>query len=647
MSTPETLTEGAPASKLAPWENPADKQQPDNQPKLRLMNSLTRQKEDFVTMDGSNRILWYMCGPTVYAESHMGHARTYLGFDILSRILQHYFGYDVTLIMNITDIDDKIIERANERGMTHSELSRKYEAEFHRDMRDMNVRPPTLLTRVTEYMPQITDYIKKIVDNGLAYESNGSVYFDVQAFEAKPNMHYCKLAPEQIENAQLLAEGEGKLTQDFFSDKRSPRDFALWKKSKANEPQWESPWGPGRPGWHIECSVMASDVLEKHGATRMDIHSGGVDLKFPHHDNEMAQAEAHCGETQWVNYFVHSGHLHIQGLKMSKSLKNFITIQQALEINSARQIRLLFLRHKYNAPMDYGDNTMQHAMAMDRHFVEFFLNSKAALRQHSLDGPQAWNEAAYQLQHELGVAQHKVDTALRDDMDTPTALQALQELTSATNRYMATESAVVGLVVRNVASYVTRIFRIFGLMEDEPLGFSEGTGASAGANREQVLEPVLDALMNFRTQVRAQARNKDVTGVLQECDKFRDEILPALGIRLEDKDGGSVWKLEDPAELLRQREAERLRKEEEQGKKAAEAARKEAEKSVPPSEWFRQMHIDDTNEPLYSQFDELGVPTHDSKGEPLSKSQSKKVQKEFKNRQNKYEKYLKSKRLAS
>jgi cysteinyl-tRNA synthetase len=271
------------------------------------MNSLTRNKEKFITMDGSHHVHWYMCGPTVYAPSHMGHARTYLGFDIIRRILENYFHYHVTLIMNITDIDDKIILRSNEQNIPHLQLSQQFEAEFHEDMRQLGVLQPNVVTRVTEYMDEIVKYIDTILQKGFAYESNGSVYFDVLAFEAAPDTHYCKLAPEQIQNAALLEEGEGKLSQDYASDKKSPRDFALWKKSKDHEPRWDSPWGPGRPGWHIECSVMATDVLQKlnQGNPKMDIHSGGIDLKFPHHDNEMAQAEAHSGCTQWVNYFVH------------------------------------------------------------------------------------------------------------------------------------------------------------------------------------------------------------------------------------------------------------------------------------------------------------------------------------------------------
>ena len=579
----------------------------------------------------------------------MGHARTYLGFDIIRRILTDYFGYHVTLIMNITDIDDKIIERSAEQGLHHLELSQHFEAEFHKDMADLQVLPPTVLTRVTEYMTEIVNYIQRIVEKGLAYESNGSVYFHVEAFEQVEGMHYCKLAPEQVGNAELLAEGEGKLTQDFVSDKKSPRDFALWKKSKEGEPKWESPWGLGRPGWHIECSVMASDVLQKLvGVSKMDIHSGGIDLKFPHHDNEMAQAEAECGESQWVNYFIHAGHLHIKGLKMSKSLKNFITIQQALEINSARQIRLLFLLHAYNAQMDYGDNTMTHALETEKRFVEFFHNVKACLRANDFRKPQKWSAETFQLQKTLNEAMTKVDAALRDDFDTPTVMAVLVDLVKATNVYMESSSGgtVIGLVVRNVASYITRIFKVFGLITDDSIGFAASSSEGSG-DREEVLGPVLDALMDFRSAVRDKARQKDVGGILGECDAFRDEKLPPLGIRLEDKADGSVWKLaSDPAELIRemeQKQAEAARKAEEKATREAEAAKKEALNKLSPEEFMKQLTLEDGTTPMYSKFDaDSGLPTHDAEGEPLNKNQTKKVQKLFKTQQTKYDKYMKS-----
>jgi len=624
---------------------------------LNMMNSLTREKEPFVTMDGDRHVRWYMCGPTVYDASHMGHARTYLGFDIIRRILTNYFGYNVTLCMNITDIDDKIIDRANTRGISITELSRKYEQEFHEDMEQLNVLPPDVLTRVTEYMDDIVTYINDIIVKGLAYESNGSVYFAVEEFSSAANHQYCKLCPEQVNNAELLAEGEGKLTQEFTSDKRSPRDFALWKKSKSGEPSWSSPWGEGRPGWHIECSVMASDVFTQMGIPdgRMDIHSGGVDLKFPHHDNEMAQAEAHSGCAQWVNYFVHSGHLHIQGLKMSKSLKNFITIRQALEINTARQIRFCFLKHQYNAPMDYGDNTLRGAMDTEKKFVEFFHNVKAALRNAGglvSDQAQRWGDEEFALDAATTACMKMVDKAFRDDFDTPGVLTALSDLIKDMNKYLeAVEISdthkVIALVVRRAGLFVTKILKVLGLIPDNSgveMGFPfDGTD---DVNREEALAPILDVLMSFRSTVRDAARAKDMKGVLTACDEFRDDDLPPLGIRLEDKTGTSVWKLEDAAKLVLEREqaiAQKLQKEEEKRKAVEIAKLKEEAAKISPIEYMTQILIDVENIKVkkYSKFGEDGMPTHFHDGEELKKNQLKTAKKEFSAQKKANDKYMK------
>ena len=587
----------------------------------------------------------------------MGHARTYLGFDIIRRILVSYFGYDVTLVMNITDLDDKIIKRANEQNIPCSELSQKFEAEFHDDMQNLNVSPPDILTRVTEYMPKIVTYIDEIVEKKLAYESNGSVYFNVDAFSQTEGMNYGKLAPESIGNSDLLAEGEGN-ANEHTGDKRSSKDFALWKRSKEGEPTWDSPWGPGRPGWHIECSVMASDIFSQIASSdeigqinieagKMDIHSGGVDLKFPHHENEMAQAEAHSGCTQWVNYFVHSGHLHIDGFKMSKSLKNFITIQQALEINTARQMRMCFLLHKYNAPMDYGDNTMTHAVLREKFFSDFFQNVKAILRSTPIITSQAWDERAKILQNDIQQAKKAVNDALCDDFDTPTTFSVLSNLVKTVNKYLENNDHIVSLLIRNAAIFITKMFRIFGLIPDGSGGGEIGWSVTGSDNAgvEDSLTPILDALMEFRSNVRDKARSKDSQGVLAECDAFRDVNLPPLGVRLEDKATGSVWKLMDPKDI-EQLEEEKKRKEQEKVEAMMAAKKLQEQKNalnkLTPEEFMKTLTIDADGKEIakYSKFDESGMPTHFHTGEPLNKNQGKKAAKEFQGQKKKYEKYL-------
>ena len=229
-------------------------------PKLKVLNSFTNTKDEFVPSN-PNQITWYTCGPTVYDESHMGHARTYVSFDIIRRIMTDYFGYNIKLVMNITDIDDKIIRKAIEAKVDFTEISRKYETEFLNDMKRLNVSLPDVITRVSEYVPEIVAFIETIIANGYAYESNGSVYFDVKKYSESPDHTYAKLEPTSVNNKELLAEGEGVLTNVEASEKRYEADFALWKKSKPEEPKWKSPWGEGRPGWHIECSAMAASIF--------------------------------------------------------------------------------------------------------------------------------------------------------------------------------------------------------------------------------------------------------------------------------------------------------------------------------------------------------------------------------------------------
>ncbi|ERE81061.1 cysteinyl-tRNA synthetase, cytoplasmic [Cricetulus griseus] len=678
--------------------------------KLRLYNSLTRNKDVFIPQDGK-KVTWYCCGPTVYDASHMGHARSYISFDILRRVLRDYFQYDVFYCMNITDIDDKIIRRARQNYLFEqyreqkpsaaqllkdvhaalkpfsvklsettdpdkrqmleriqnsvklatepleqamhsgpsgeevesrvqvlleeakdllsdwldstggsevtdnsifSKLPKFWEEEFHRDMEALNVLPPDVLTRVSEYVPEIVDFVQKIVDNGYGYASNGSVYFDTAKFAASEKHSYGKLVPEAVGDQKALQEGEGDLSisSDRLSEKRSPNDFALWKASKPGEPSWPCPWGKGRPGWHIECSAMAGTLL---GAS-MDIHGGGFDLRFPHHDNELAQSEAYFENDCWVRYFLHTGHLTIAGCKMSKSLKNFITIKDALKKHSARQLRLAFLMHSWKDTLDYSCNTMESALQYEKFMNEFFLNVKDILRAPvDITGQfEKWEAEEVELNKNFYDKKTAVHEALCDNIDTRTVMEEMRALVSQCNLYMAARKAERRrpnrALLESIAMYLTRMLKIFGAIEEEsPLGFPVG-GPGTNLNLESTIMPYLQILSEFREGVRKIAREKKVLEVLQLSDALRDDILPELGVRFEDHEGlPTVVKLVDRDTLLKEKE-EKKRAEEEKRRKKEEAARRKQEQEaaklakmkIAPSEMF----LSETDK--YSKFDENG-----------------------------------------
>uniref|UniRef100_A0A3P9CKB4 Cysteine--tRNA ligase, cytoplasmic n=1 Tax=Maylandia zebra TaxID=106582 RepID=A0A3P9CKB4_9CICH len=721
-----------------PWSPPAG----TDVPQLRLYNSLTRAKELFVPQKG-NKVTWYCCGPTVYDASHMGHARSYISFDILRRILRDYFKYDVIYCMNITDIDDKIIKRARQNYLldqykekqpqaaqilqdvlsartpfqaqlasttdpdkkqmlerldsavtaslqplqaameskaadevirplvllenskdlladwldkqfgSHvtensifSLLPKYWEEDYHKDMKALNVLPPDVLTRVSEYVPEIVEFVRKIVSNGYGYESNGSVYFDTLKFDSSPQHSYAKLVPEAVGDQKALQEGEGDLSisAERLSEKKSPNDFALWKASKPGEPSWGSPWGKGRPGWHIECSAMAGSILGES----MDIHGGGFDLRFPHHDNELAQSEAFFENDYWVQYFLHTGHLTISGCKMSKSLKNFITIKDALAKNTARQLRLAFLMHSWKDTLDYSSNTMESAVQYEKFMNEFFLNVKDILRAPTdITGQfEKWETAEVELNNSFCDRKSAVHEALCDNVDTRTAMEEMRTLVSQSNGYIASKKSVKlrpnRMLMESIAAYLTNMLKIFGAVEgSDPIGFPMG-GQSQSVDLESAVMPYLTVLSDFRERVRKIAREQKVTELLQLCDVVRDDMLPELGVRLEDHEGlPTVVKLVDKETLLKERE-EKKRMEEEKKMKKLEAAKKKQEQEmaklakmkIPASEMFRS----ETDK--YSKFDETGFPTHDVEGKELSKGQAKKLRKLYETQEKLHNEYL-------
>jgi cysteinyl-tRNA synthetase len=462
---------------------------------------------------------------------------------------------------------------------------------------------------------------------------------------SRPATTYGKLAPWSVGDAQLLAEGEGAL--GGTGGKRHPNDFALWKKSKPGEPKWPSPWGDGRPGWHIECSAMAAAVID--GA--MDIHSGGQDLKFPHHDNELAQAEAFYPCHQWVNYFLHTGHLHIESMKMSKSLKNFITIRQALERTTPRQLRLLFLLRAWDAVMNYSADMLDEVRGKEKTFAEFFLLVKQVARDQSdvQKVAQRWSPAEMALNAKLAEIETTVDEALKDNFDTPRAMNALFDLVTATNVYARTP-ARRALLINKSAAFVERILRVFGVITDDKRHYldSDASGGAASSSAAAV-EPVVDVLAKFRASVRSAALAHKSTGgalatsILTTCDQVRNEALPPLGVRLEDDPAfPAAFKIVDAAELMREMAEKRASEQAARLKKlqaritatTADLERAEAG-AIDPGTLFRSK----TDE--FGSFDDAGLPLTDAAGNALEKNVAKRVAKEHEKAKKANEAWLK------
>ena len=691
---------------------------------LKVMNTLTNELEAFVP-GKDNKVLWYTCGPTVYDACHMGHARAYLTFDILRRITEDYFKYDLLYHVNITDIDDKIIMRSRvnhlideyiaekndfktvlekvtvamnkkqvsldkkgevlakdlpetaikrelvalkeqrevhalklnhfkeasanvaaaakgtdsaalvaagraelgelldeEKGASVTDHSvflkhaKKYEKEYFEDMTSLGIKEPDVLTRVTEYVPQIVDFIQKIIDKGLAYESKGSVYLSIDAFK-EAGHDYRKLVPGVDTTAEEMAEGEGALAAD--GEKKNPNDFALWKKSKVGEPEWKSQWGMGRPGWHIECSVVASDIL----GPVMDVHAGGCDLRFPHHDNELAQSEAHFGHGQWVNYFFHAGHLKIKGLKMSKSLKNFVTIRQALEKFTAREIRMMFLLQPWNKEMNFSDQTVDDAKSKEKTFREFFhkVHEISRISWDQLPVGLQNKEKELELLQLLFTTQETVHNSFCNNFNTPAAILAMNDLVGAFNKYVHNNDTPSVHVTKKIGTYITSIFRILGLVAGgDDIGFGQ---EASGGNKDDIAK-FLDVFVNFRTELRniAKSKGSDLKDVLGACDKIRD-VLPPLGAKINDLDGGkSTWQLDDPAVLVKEMN-ERKEREAEAAVKKLEALLSKQEKTFDKLKKFYEKGTPDLmfkNDAQYEgfAFDAEGYPEKQKDGEPVS-----------------------------
>jgi cysteinyl-tRNA synthetase len=462
---------------------------------LHIYNSLTNRKEPLRPMT-PGQVRMYVCGMTVYDYCHLGHARAMVVFDMVVRYLRAQ-GLSVTYVRNITDIDDKIIRRAAEQGVAAEALTERFIAAMHEDAAALGVLPPDREPRATESVGAIIAMIRTLIDKGYAYQAgNGDVYYAVSRFGG-----YGRLSGERVEDLRTGARVEPG------EAKRDPLDFALWKAVKPGEPSWPSPWGDGRPGWHIECSAMSTACLGNH----FDIHGGGLDLKFPHHENEIAQSEGATGEP-FVNLWMHNGHVRINDEKMSKSLGNFFTVREVLARYRPEQVRYFLLSSHYRGPLHYSIEALENAGgALERLYL--------ALRGLDLDPAAATDRQA-----EPSYCQRFVE-AMDDDFNTPLALSVLHELAREINRRRGDDPRAadrLGAIMRELGA-------MLGLLQDDPERYLRMAGGAAALTDEQV-----EAMIRRRSEARA-GRN------FAEADRLRDE-LKQRGVIIEDGPRGTTWR---------------------------------------------------------------------------------------------------------
>ncbi len=460
---------------------------------LQIHNNLTKQKEVFTPIV-PGKVGIYVCGMTVYDYCHIGHARVLVVFDMVVRYLR-FRGYEVTYVRNITDIDDKIIKRANDNGEEIGALTSRFIDAMHEDADALGVLRPDEEPRATTSMSQIIDMIKVLVDKGYAYAAgNGDVYYDVSRFE-----HYGQLASKKLED---LRAGERVAVDEAKDD---PLDFVLWKAAKPGEPAWDSPWGPGRPGWHIECSAMSTHCLGNH----FDIHGGGLDLQFPHHENEIAQSEAATG-CKFVNVWMHNGFVQINEEKMSKSLGNFFTLREVLNSYRSEVIRYFILASHYRSPLNYSDQNLDSAKAALERFY-------TALR--GIDAVEVEEGSEYE---------RRFIAAMDDDFNTSEALAVMFELVSQINRAKAANKSEEAA---HLAGILKRLGGVLGLLQDDPEVFFKGVD---GADTGGLSDAQIEALIQQRLDARKEKN-------WAEADRIRDE-LQNNGIVLEDGAGGTTWR---------------------------------------------------------------------------------------------------------
>ncbi len=472
---------------------------------LNVYNTPFKKKKPFVPLNG-NKVGMYVCGVTVYDMCHIGHARSLMVFDIISRYLRRK-GYDLTYVRNFTDIDDKIIARANALETSYREVADRYIDEFNTDMEILKVRPADIEPKATDHIGDIIEMVRILVDKGLAYKADdGSVYFSVAKFKG-----YGSLSGRRIE--EMIAGAR----VDIGELKRDPLDFAVWKASKEGEPSWDSPWSKGRPGWHIECSAMSTRFL---GPT-LDIHGGGRDLIFPHHENETAQSEGAYG-VPFVRHWIHNGFVTVNGEKMSKSLGNFMTIRELTRDVHPEVLRLLVLSNHYRSPIDFSRD----ALNTSRHALVRFYEMLDRVNRATASGGES------RLEGHIGTFLAALDDAMADDFNTARAMASLHDLTTEVNRSLDDDPRISEGDRRQLARAVEEIVEVFGILAEDPGLFLDtvkrGDVRVTGLSEQEILR-----LIDERNQAR---KAKD----FKRADEIRD-TLKAKGIQLKDSAGGTLW----------------------------------------------------------------------------------------------------------
>lgn len=484
---------------------------------LKLYNTLTKKLEEFSPLNPP-KVTMYVCGITAYDSPHLGHIRSAVVFDVLTRVLT-YLGYEVVYVRNITDIDDKIINRSNQEGIFWKDLVEKYVKEYETAVEKLNLLKPTYTPKASEHIPEIISLIQILIERGLAYQSNGDVYFRVEKFPS-----YGKLSGRKIE--ELLSGVRIEVSEK----KENPLDFALWKSAKPGEPFWESPWGLGRPGWHIECSAMALKYL---GET-LDIHGGGLDLIFPHHENEIAQSEGATGKP-FVRYFVHHGLITINGEKMSKSLGNFVTMEWLFERFHPEVIKTFLLSMHYRSPLDYSEESLKNTEKAVYGFYEtlYWAEKVQSLKEGLL------SEKARRLEKTYQEFKTKFISALLEDLNTAMALgylfnleKELYNFVSKTPQLTSEEEILVKSIAKDVRNEASKLL---GLFQTDPISFWK-------TEREKKLKPLSLTLEEVEKLVREREKARKEKN-FQQADRIREE-LQKKGIILKDTKTETFWWVE-------------------------------------------------------------------------------------------------------